>query len=139
MLRSPYRIMVVDRQPALRMLICSQLRELGYDSLTCAHDGASALVRLKVEPIDAVIMDVESTSGGDMEAFAALRADPTLRHLPVVVITARAERETVRDTLALGVSGYLIKPPSTAALGACLRRALPVGGDVGSSEAPAGS
>lgn len=122
--RGRYRIMVVDSQPAMRMMICSQLRGLGYGVLTCAHDGASALVRLKTEPVDAVLMDVETTGTGGLEALVALRADPALRHLPVVVITTRAERETVEASLALGVSGYLIKPPTAAALGACLGRAL---------------
>ncbi|MBU3971191.1 MAG: response regulator [Alphaproteobacteria bacterium] len=122
--RGRYRIMVVDSQPAMRMMICSQLRGLGYGVLTCAHDGASALVRLKTEPVDAVLMDVETTGTGGLEALVALRADPALRHLPVVVITTRAERETVEASLALGVSGYLIKPPKGAALGACLGRAL---------------
>ncbi|MDP2764784.1 MAG: response regulator, partial [Brevundimonas sp.] len=124
MLPGRFRIMVVDSQPAIRMRICSQLRELGYDALTCADDGASALARLMVEPTDAVLMEVESSTGGGMEALAALRADPELRDLPVVVITTRAEQETVTASLALGVSGFLIKPPSTAAIGACLRRAL---------------
>jgi two-component system chemotaxis response regulator CheY len=131
MLPGRFRIMVVDSQPALRMLLCSQLRQLGYDNLACAHDGASALSRLMVEPMDAVLMDVESSGGGGMEALAALRADPALRDLPVVVITTRAEQETVRASIALGVSGYLIKPPSTAAIGACLGRALQGRGDVG--------
>ncbi|GEM_PF-949530 len=132
-----YRIMVVESQPALRMLICSQLRQLGYDTLTCAHDGASALARLKVEPIDAVLMDVDLSVGG-LEALTALRADPALRHLPVVVITTRAEGDTVKASLALGVSGYLIKPPSAAALGACLRRALSDGDEQGRPDATAG-
>lgn len=130
-----YRIMVVESQPALRMLICSQLRQLGYVALTCADDGAAALARLKVEPIDAVLMDVEPSVGG-LEALTALRADPALRHLPVVVVTTRAEGATVKACLGLGVSGYLIKPPSVAALGACLRRALPDGGERRGGDTP---
>ena len=124
MVQRRFRIMVVDSHPALRMQICSQLRELGYDDLTCAHNGPSALARLKAEPMDAVIMGVESTDGGGLEALAAIRADPALRDLPVVVVTARADRETVKAGLALGVSGYLIKPPTAAAIGTCLSRAL---------------
>lgn len=131
MLTGRYRIMVVDSEPALRMLICSQLRALGQDVLTCVHDGVSALARLKVEPIDIVFMDVGSTLVGGMEALTAIRADPTLHHLPVVLITARAERETVEASLALGVSGYLIKPPTALALGACLRRAFANDGETG--------
>jgi CheY-like chemotaxis protein len=130
MLPGRFRIMVVDSQPAVRMLLCSQLRQLGYDNLTCAHDGASALARLKVEPMDAVLMEVESPSGGGMEALAALRADPALRDLPVVVITTRAEQETVESSRALGISGYLIKPPSVTAIGACLRRAFANGDEI---------
>lgn len=124
MLPGRYRIMVVDSHPAARMLICSHLRALGHDALTCAPDGASALTRLKVEPIDIVFMDVGSAVSGGMEALAAIRADPALHHLPVVLITTRAERETVEASLVLGVTGYLIKPPSAAAIGACLRRAF---------------
>ncbi|MDP2118193.1 MAG: response regulator [Brevundimonas sp.] len=124
MLPGRYLIMVVDSHPAARMLICSQLRALGHDGLTCAQDGASALTRLKVEPIDIVFMDVGSAVSGGMEALAAIRADPALHHLPVVLITTRAERETVEASLVLGVTGYLIKPPSAAAIGACLRRAF---------------
>ncbi len=131
-----YCIMVNDRQLTMRMLICSQLDELGYDALTCAFGGIAALVRLKLEPIDAVLIDVESTTCGGMEALAALRKDPDLRHLPVVVITTRAELETVSAGLALGVTGYLIKPPSTAVLGASLRRALLGGLDVEPSAGP---
>lgn len=128
-----YCIMVVDSQLAVRMLICSQLHDLGYDALACAPNGTAVLARFKLEPIDAVLIDVESTTCGGMEALRALRTDPDLRHLPVVLITARAELETVSAGLALGVSGCLIKPPSTKALGASLRRALLGGLDVGSA------
>ncbi len=134
--RGRYRIMVVDSQPAMRMMICSQLRGLGYGVLTCAHDGASALARLKMEPVDAVLMDVETSGPRGLDALAALRADPVLRHLPVVVITSRTERETVEASLALGVSGYLIKPPTAAALGACLGRALLHASDPGQTAVP---
>lgn len=132
MLPGRYRIMVVDSEPALRMLICSQLRTLGHDSLTCVHDGSEALARLKIEPIDIVFMEVGSALGGGIKTLAAIRADPRLHHLPVVVITARAEKETVETSRALGVSGYLIKPPSVASLGACLRRAFANDGETGS-------
>jgi len=116
--------MVVDGHAAARMMICSQLRTLGHEALTCAHDWKSALARLKVEPIDIVFLDVESANGGGIKALAAIRSDAVLHPLPVVLITTRAERETVEASLALGVSGYLVKPPSVAAISACLRRAL---------------
>jgi two-component system chemotaxis response regulator CheY len=130
------RIMVVDSEPALRMLVCSHLRGLGHDILACAHDAPSALARIKVEPFDIVFMDAGLSPGGGMEALAAIRADPALHHLPVVLMTARAERETVEASLALGVSGYLIKPPTAAALGVCLRRAFAKDDETGASANP---
>lgn len=132
MLPGRYRIMVVVSEPGVRMLICSQLRTLGQDTLTCVNDGPAALARLKVESIDLIFLEVGSVLGCGMTALAAIRADPRLRHLPVVVITNRAEQETVEASRALGVSGYLIKPLSEATLATCLRRAFAHDGGTGS-------
>lgn len=102
----------------MRQLIRAALRGLGVTEVFDAEDGVRALEVLDYRPIDLVLLDAEMPRMDGIETLRAIRASAKFGKLPVIMVTGRANAEFVRDTKELGVSGYLLKPVTAAALGA---------------------
>ncbi len=82
------RILVVDDSPLTRELLASLLEAVGYEILTAA-DGAEALERLGRESVDIVVTDLEMPRMDGLELTRRVKAHPTWRALPVVIVTTR--------------------------------------------------
>jgi two-component system chemotaxis response regulator CheY len=117
------RILVVDDQDSMRMLLCSALRALGHPDIVTAANGAEGLTMLRGRLIDLVLLDVEMPVMGGFEMLTELRADPKLQATPVIMVTARADAGFVQAIQPLNVLGYLVKPVTAAALRSCMARA----------------
>lgn len=118
------RILVVDDQESMRSLLCAGLRALNYTSVACAADGISALEQLKIRAADLVLLDVEMPRMNGLDTLRAIRSDPGLRALPVIMVTGRADAGFIQQLAGLGVDGYLVKPVTAAALGARIEAVL---------------
>lgn len=116
------RILVVEDQDSMRMLLCSALRALGHPDIITATNGVEALKILRGRMIDLVLLDVEMPVMGGLAMLTEVRADPKLRDTPVIMVTARADAGFVQAIQPLGVTGYLVKPVTAAALRACMAR-----------------
>lgn len=106
------------------MLLCSALRAIGYTQIVAAADGAEALRQARGRLIDLVLMDVEMPVMNGFDALKAMRAEPELAAMPVIMVTARADAKFVQTIRPLNVAGYLIKPVTGVALKACIDRAF---------------
>ena len=103
------RILVVDDQPENRDVLVKHLARQGH-STSQAEDGQRALARLSREAFDLVLLDVDMP---EMEGYLVLermKADPQLRHLPVIMISAVDENETVVRCIEAGAEDFLPKP-----------------------------
>ncbi|HVE84287.1 MAG TPA: response regulator, partial [Myxococcales bacterium] len=102
------RILVVDDSPLTRELICSLLEAVGYEVVPAA-DGQEAFDRVGKEPVDMVVTDLEMPRMDGLELTRRLKGHPTLRTLPVVIITTRGSEADRRRGMEAGADGYVAK------------------------------
>lgn len=110
------RILVVDDFPSTRQIIKRALKALGFMHVFEAKDGDDALRKLHNEPCHLVISDWNMPNMSGLEFFNAIRSDKELNHLPFLMITAEAERESILTAAQAGVTHYMIKPFSAEIL-----------------------
>ena len=110
------RILVVDDFSTMRRIVKNLLIDLGFTNLAEADDGSTALVELKKAPFDMVVTDWNMPGVTGIELLKAIRADPALAKIPVLMVTAEAKREQIIEAAQAGVNGYIIKPFTAATL-----------------------
>lgn len=120
------RVVVVEDEAIMQTFILNNLRRLGILDLYAFEDGATALREvIKLKP-DLVLTDVHMQPVGGIEFVRQLRGLPNnqISNTKVIFLSADSSASTVGEALPLGVSGYLVKPPSLAALSAKIEAAL---------------
>jgi serine phosphatase RsbU (regulator of sigma subunit) len=103
------RILVVDDTEANRDLLARRLRREGH-VVDAVESGPRALERVRGEPFDLVLLDIMMPEMSGYDVLAALKGDPALRHIPVIMITAIDEIESVVRCIELGAEDHLPKP-----------------------------
>jgi two-component system chemotaxis response regulator CheY len=121
------RCLVVDDFVTMRRVVRTFLREIGVaeNDIGEAENGASALERLRAEPFDVVVTDIEMPTLGGFELLSAIKRDTRLRHLPVLMVTAEARKDEILRCTQAGATAYLVKPFTRATLEEKLRLAVP--------------
>jgi two-component system chemotaxis response regulator CheY len=114
--RSALKFLVVDDFSTMRRIVRNLLKELGFLNVEEAEDGAVALARLKSGGIDFVVSDWNMPNMDGLTLLQSVRADPALKHLPVLMITAEAKKENIIAAAQAGASGYIVKPFTAATL-----------------------
>ncbi len=113
-------ILLVEDDGFTRMLMSRLLRDLPVRTVWEAADGFQALdlMRQHEGEVDIAICDLEMPRMGGLDLLHALRTATgnPLADLPVIVLTAHREADTVKRAIAYGISGYLVKPVSRADL-----------------------
>ena len=104
------KILTVDDFSTMRRIIRNMLRQLGYNNVVEAEDGAEALSLLQREKVDFVISDWNMPNLNGLDLLKAIRADDNLKPLPVLLVTAEALKENVVEALKAGVNNYVVKP-----------------------------
>ncbi|MDQ3547580.1 MAG: response regulator, partial [Chloroflexota bacterium] len=118
--RTQGSILVVDDEASIQKLVSSSLRRAGYD-VTVASDGAEAMLRLSEAIPDLIVSDVMMPNIDGLELVQRVRADPAIRTIPIVLLTAKGESEDIVTGLELGADDYLPKPFKMAELLARVR------------------
>lgn len=120
------RIVVVEDESVMSTFILNSLRRIGILDLYAFTDGASALREvIKLKP-DLILTDIHMQPVGGIAFVKQLRALPNnqLSNTKVIFLSADSTAATVGEALPLGVAGYMVKPPSLAALAAKIEAAL---------------
>ena len=104
------RFLVVDDFSTMRRIVKNLLNELGYPNVQEADDGQSALPMLKAGGFDFLVTDWNMPGMPGLDLLKAVRADPALAKMPVLMLTAEAKREQIIEAAQAGVNGYVIKP-----------------------------
>ncbi len=117
------RILVVDDNENNRELLHRRLRRDGY-TVTLAEDGRQALERLHAEPFDLVLLDVMMPEIDGYEVLRQMKATPALKDVPVLMISALDEIQSVVRCIELGAEDYLPKPFNPVLLQARVRSCL---------------
>jgi adenylate cyclase len=102
-------VLVVDDDSVNRLLLSRSLQREGH-RFTIAQDGRRALEILHAESIDVVLLDVLMPEIDGFEVLAQMQADSELRHVPVIMISALEDMESVVRAIELGAEDYLPKP-----------------------------
>jgi adenylate cyclase len=103
------RILVVDDNEINRDVLSRRLVRQGYTP-ACAQNGREALERLRAEPFDLVLLDILMPEMDGYQVLDHLKRDPALRHLPVIMISALDEIDSVVRCIEIGAEDYLPKP-----------------------------
>lgn len=101
-------ILVVEDSVTARALLKNILEASGYQVKT-AVDGVDALTRLKTEPFDLVVSDIEMPRMDGIDLTAKIRTDKKLSELPVILVTALASREHRERGIDVGANAYIVK------------------------------
>ena len=122
------RILVIDDEPDLLELVRVNLEQNGYQVETAAS-GRAALETLQHVPPDLIILDLMLPDVSGLEICRQVRSDPSLRHLPIIMLTAKADEVDRVVGFELGADDYVTKPFSPRELSlrvaAVLRREEP--------------
>jgi two-component system, chemotaxis family, chemotaxis protein CheY len=103
-------ILVVDDYKTMLRIVRNLLHQLGFDDVDDAHDGASALAKLRERRFGLVISDWAMEPMSGLELLQAMRADPELATLPFIMITAENRKERIARAEQAGANGYIVKP-----------------------------
>jgi CheY-like chemotaxis protein len=103
------RILVVDDEPRVREMIEFRLRQYGYDVLQAA-DGREALSVASEEQPDLVLLDVMMPELDGFQVCSRLKQHEATEHIPVVMLTAKAEAKDVTRAFNSGAVDYVVKP-----------------------------
>ncbi|HZE91828.1 MAG TPA: chemotaxis response regulator CheY [Rhizobacter sp.] len=110
------KFLIVDDFSTMRRIVRGLLKELGYNNAEEAEDGAAALNILKNAKFDFVVSDINMPNMNGFELLNAIKADPALKHLPVLMVTAEARKEDIVRAAQDGAAGYIVKPFTKATL-----------------------
>lgn len=104
------KILIVDDFSTMRRIIKNLLRDLGYNNTSEADDGQTALPMLQSGSFDFLVTDWNMPGMQGIDLLKAVRSDPKLMSLPVLMVTAEAKREQIVAAAQAGVNGYIVKP-----------------------------
>ena len=110
------KFLIVDDFSTMRRIVRGLLKEMGHTDADEAEDGANGLQMLKRGNYDFVISDINMPNMNGFEMLKAVKADDSLKHLPVLMVTAEARKEDIVLAVQSGAAGYIVKPFTKATL-----------------------
>ncbi len=109
-------ILIVDDYKTMLRIIRNLLKQLGFNNVTDAIDGSSALTKLREKDCALVISDWNMEPMSGLQLLKEVRSDVKLKELPFIMITAESKSENVIAAKEAGVSNYIVKPFNAATL-----------------------
>ena len=113
---SDLKFLIVDDFSTMRRIVRGLLKEMGCNNAEEAEDGAVALAAMKAQRFDFVVCDINMPNMNGFDFLKAVRADDSLKHVPVLMVTAEARKEDIVLAAQTGASGYIVKPFTKATL-----------------------
>jgi two-component system alkaline phosphatase synthesis response regulator PhoP len=109
------KILIAEDEPDIRELVAFMLRFAGYE-VVAASNGEEAVQTALREIPDLVLMDVRMPRMTGYDACRVMKANPDLRDVPVVFLSAKGQESEIQTGLQAGAEEYLLKPFSPAEL-----------------------
>lgn len=103
-------VLIVDDYKTMLRIIRNLLKQLDFDNVEEATDGAEALAKLRAGNFGLVISDWNMEPMTGLDLLKEIRADVRLKQLPFIMITAESKTENVVAAKQAGVSNYIVKP-----------------------------
>lgn len=109
-------VLIVDDFQTMRRIIRNIFKQLGYDNVDEADHGQRALEMLNKAQFDFVVSDWNMPVMNGLDLLKAIKASEKLKHIPVMMVTAEAQKDNVLEAIKAGASNYVVKPFSAEAL-----------------------
>jgi DNA-binding response OmpR family regulator len=103
------KILIAEDEPDIRDLIAFTLRFAGYEVVT-GINGEEAVQLARKELPDLILLDVRMPKMTGYDACKEIKADETLKDIPVVFLSAKGQEAEIRDGMEAGAEEYLLKP-----------------------------
>lgn len=111
-----YRILAIEDDPIIQEVFKKSLEREGYECFLAPRISLGIAAAAKEKP-DLILLDVNLPDGNGIDACRQLKADPIVRHIPVVIVTGQTDSVENRvDGIEAGADDYLIKPFNTKEL-----------------------
>ena len=110
------KFLIVDDFSTMRRIVRGLLKEMGCNNADEAEDGAVALNMLRNQRFDFVVSDINMPNMSGFDLLKAIKAADSLKHLPVLMVTAEARKEDIVMAAQSGAAGYIVKPFTKATL-----------------------
>jgi two-component system chemotaxis response regulator CheY len=104
------KILVVDDMSTMRRIVKNIMKQLGFANVEEAENGQDALDKLNAGAFGFVISDWNMPVMTGIQLLRAIRADDKLKTIPVLMVTAEAQKENLVEAIQAGVSNYIVKP-----------------------------
>ena len=104
------KILVVDDFSTMRRIVKNLLKQLGFENIDEAEDGAQAYSKLKEGGYGFVVTDWNMPNIDGLDLLKKVRSDPEIKDIPMLMVTAEAEKEKVITAIQAGVNNYIVKP-----------------------------
>lgn len=104
------KILVVDDFATMRRIVKNILRQIGFENIDEAEDGEQAYIKLQSGNYKFVVSDWNMPNLDGLGLLKKVRSDANLKDLPILMVTAEAEKEKVVEAIKAGVSSYVVKP-----------------------------
>jgi two-component system, chemotaxis family, chemotaxis protein CheY len=111
------KILVVDDSPAMIRILVNTLNKAGYSQVETAESGRDALEKLAADPnLGLVLTDWNMPEMNGLELLGAIKADPKMKNIPVIMVTSRSVKEDILLAIRHGAKDYIVKPFSVEAI-----------------------
>jgi two-component system, chemotaxis family, chemotaxis protein CheY len=117
-------ILVVDDSPTIRRMVRTALGSLSDVTFAEAGSGLQAIETLAVQPVQAVLLDLNMPDMHGLDVLRFLRSHQRYRELPVMVLTTRSDETSRHAALEAGATAYMTKPFSPAILASSVKELL---------------
>ena len=117
----PTRVLIVEDEPNIVLSLSFLLRRAGYE-VAAVDDGEAALVALRSQPARLMILDLMLPKANGFEVLKAVKTDPALAGVRVLILTAKGQARDRRLAEAIGVDAFMTKPFSNREIMSEVRR-----------------
>jgi two-component system chemotaxis response regulator CheY len=122
-------VLVVDDVAGMRLLMEDMVKDIGFPNVELANDGEEAFAKVLAKPPILIFSDYMMPKMNGIELLKKIRETPAIAAIPFILVTAVAEKETVAQALALGLTKHLTKPVDFGQLRECALECLKFSGE----------
>lgn len=117
------KILVVDDSAAIRQSVTFVLQQEGFETVE-ASDGADGLEKIKSNPVDMVISDVNMPNMDGITMVSRIREITSFKFIPIIILTTESQSSKMDEGKAAGATGWIVKPFTSEKLLAVVRKLI---------------